>query len=202
MKKKILLFIVMIAIPVFAMSEAEIKEAYQKSYQYEESENYVDAIKSIWPVYKEYPKTYTVNLRLGWLFYLNKNYANSLDAYERAAQISPNSIEAQLGQLLPLMAQDRNKDVEKIAFQILENDYYNYYGNLRLSYALRKQEKYDSAEKVALKMLTVYPTDVLFLTEYGLTKDGRGEVEKAITVFLDILILDPENVIAKEYLKE
>ena len=107
---------------------------------------------------------------------------------------------ALLERSLPLLAQERYAEVEKAAFDILNVDYYNYFGNLRLCYALRMQEKFDVAEKVSLKMLTVYPVDIAFLTEYALTKVGQGDMAAALRVFANIRILDPENPTAKQYL--
>ncbi len=203
MKKILLLAVLILYTGLYAFTNDGIQEAFSKSYTYEKIQNYTDAIKAIMPVYQEYPNTYTVNLRLGWLYYLNMNYANSLDHYKKAIKIAPASLEAKLGQLLPLLTQERYKDVEKIAFQILSKDYYSYNGNLKLAYALRKQQKYDTAEKIALKMLNIYPTDVSFLTEYALAKHGQGDVDAAVKVFYnDVLILDPENVTAKGYLRK
>ena len=186
----------------FSMDFNEIKDAYYRSYQYEKTGNYEDAIKSLMLVYKEYPNGYTVNLRLGWLYYLNRQYANSIFHYEKAMKISPYSIEAKLGYTLPLLAQKKFSDVEKICYQILYTDFYNYYGNLRLSYALRMEKKYSEAKKIAEKMLYIYPTDVNFLTELAILEYKEGNKEKAKKIFEDILILDPENITAKEFLKK
>lgn len=200
--KKIILLSLFICTALFALTDQEIRDAYYKSYNYEKMANYTDAVKAILTVYNEYPEGYTVNLRLGWLYYLNQNYANSLERYEKAIKISPYSIEAKLGHLLPLLAQERYGDVEKEAFQILNVDYYNYYGNMRLVFALRMQQKLDMAEKIALKMLAIYPIDISFLTEYGLIKFAQGEKDTAVKLFYDILILDPENVTAKQFLSK
>ncbi|MEZ4765018.1 MAG: hypothetical protein R3C26_18120 [Calditrichia bacterium] len=62
-------------------------------------------------------------------------------------------------------------------------DYYNYYGNLRLAYALRMQQKFDVAVKITQKMLAIYPIDVHFLTEFALGKIGLGETDEAMAVF-------------------
>ncbi len=201
MKKWILFILLITSATTFALNQKEIQEAYYKSYNYEKIENYTDAIKALLPIFNEYPNGYTVNLRLAWLYYLNQNYANSLEHYDNAIKISPNSLEAKLGRLLPLLAQTKYDQVESEAFQILNVDYFNYFGNLRLIYALRLQEKYDTAEKIALKMLAIYPIDIKFLTEYALVKSAQGEAETAVRVFNDILILDPENVTAKGFLK-
>ncbi|ACO03642.1 MAG TPA: tetratricopeptide repeat protein [Persephonella sp.] len=186
----------------YALDYEKIKDAYYRSYQYEKVGDFENAVKSIMIVYKEYPEGYTVNLRLGWLYYLNKNYANSIYHYEKALKVIPSSVEAKLGYTLPLLAQGKYTDVEKICYQILNTDFYNYYGNLRLSFVLRMQKKYDMAVKVINKMLSLYPTDINFLTELALVRFYQGDKKQAEYLFKDILILDPENVTAKEYLKK
>ncbi len=202
MFKKILLSILILSYFSFGIEYEDIKNAYYRSYQYEKSGNYEDAIKALIPVYKEYPNGYTINLRLGWLYYLDKKYANSIYHYEKAMKLLPSSVEAKLGYTLPLLSQNRYSDVEKVCYQILNIDFYNYYGNLRLSFVLRMQNKFTLAEKVINKMLALYPTDTNFLVELGLLKFATGKKEEAKKIFNDVLILDPENVIAREYLKK
>ena len=50
-------------------------------------------------------------------------------------------------------------------------------------------------------MLSLYPTDTLFLVELGKIYYFQGKKELAKKIFEDVLILDPNNIIAKEYLR-
>ncbi len=79
------------------LTQKQIQEAYYKSYNYEKLQDYENAIKVIMPVYKEYPNGYTLNLRLGWLYYLNKNYANAIFYYDNTIKIAPGAVEPKLG---------------------------------------------------------------------------------------------------------
>ncbi len=185
---------------IAALDYQQIKKAYEDSYRYEKLQNYEMAIKALMPVYKEYPKGYTVNLRLGWLYYLWGKYRNSIEHYQIAMEVAPYSVEARLGYMLPLLAQGRYAEVEKVAYQILKTDYYNYYANLRLAYALRMQKKYDLASEVARKMLVLYPTDVQFLVELALDYIGMGQKDKGYSILWDVLILQPDNETAKKVL--
>ena len=178
----------------------EIRGAYYKSYGYEKTQNYEEAIKAMAPVAGAYPQGYTVNLRLGWLYYLSGNHANAKLYYQNAMKTAPASIEAKLGYTLPLLAQERFTDAEAIANEIIRVDPSNYYANLRLAFALRLQKKFAAAEEVLNRMLPLYPTDVKFLTELGLVKVGQDQREAAQRIFADVVILDPENVVAKERL--
>ena len=186
----------------YSMDYEEIKSSYSRSYFYEKSGDYEDAIKALMPVYKSFPNGYTVNLRLGWLYYLVKKYANSEFHYKKALQAVPSSVEAMLGLTLPYIAQGKWSDTEALCYRILRIDYYNYYGNLRLSYVLRMEGKHSIAEAVDRKMLSFYPADVNFLLELALSLYHQGKIAYAKSLFQDVLILEPENPLAKEYLKK
>jgi tetratricopeptide (TPR) repeat protein len=183
-----------------AQQQPDIAGSYSRSYEFERQERYQDAIRALAPVYQAYPNAYTINLRMGWLFYLNGNYSNALSHYDVAIAAAPAALEPRLGRLLPLLAQARWADAETLAYQVVSMDHYNYYGNLRLIIALRMQKKLDAAYQVALKMVRAYPTDVLHLVELALVEDARGEAAEARRLFGEILILDPQNQTARQYL--
>jgi len=187
---------------VFSLSYERVKEDYHKSFVYEKLGDYKNAIRVLMEVYKAYPNGYTVNLRLGWLYYLMGKYENSIYHYKKALKTIPSSLEAKLGLTLPLMAQKKWDEAEQVLYKILATDYYNYYGNLRLCTVLEAQKKYSQQKMVALKMLSVYPTSVPFLVCLAKSYYHLGEKEKAKNLFKDILILDPENLTAKEFLKK
>ncbi len=203
--KRVVYFLILLVFSLtsfaYSMSYKEIKEAYEKSYLYEKSRDYKDAVRALIPVYKNYPNGYTVNLRLGWLYYLMRKYANSKSHYEKALKVIPSSVEAMLGLSLSLMAENKWKDVESLMYRLLKIDYYNYYGNLRLCIALRHLKKFSNSEAVARKMLAIYPTDVNFLNELAISLYYQNKKSYAKSLFEDVLILDPENLVAKKYLK-
>ena len=199
MKKLLLLALWLTAFAAHAaLSDAAIRDAYHQSYRYEKAQNYPDAIRTLAPVIDAYPKGYTVNLRLGWLHYLQGAHASARAHYEAAIKVAPDSIEARLGLLLPLLAQERYTGAEAVARQIVRVDPANYYGNLRLAFSLRMQEKPAAAEEILARQLAFYPTDISLLNEWGLVKLAQGQ--PAERIFNDVLTLDPENVVAKAQL--
>lgn len=202
MKKLTMILLFVFVSSLFAITPEEIQEAYHKSFNYEQIEDYENAIRTLSPVLDEFPNGYTVNLRLGWLYYLLGKYANSIEHYQKAVQSVSTSLEAKNGLLLPLLAQNKYNEVTSTAYQVVSVDHYNYYGNMRLAFALRMQKKYDQAEQILNKMLAVYPTDITFLTELALIKYNQGDTEKAGGLMWDVLTLDPENETAKEYFEE
>ncbi|MFN3077532.1 MAG: tetratricopeptide repeat protein, partial [Alphaproteobacteria bacterium] len=190
----------MLASPVSAMTETEVRDAYLRSYGYERTLSYEDAIRALIPVADASPSEYKVNLRLGWLHYLRASHVPALAHYRKALDAIPTSIEARLGLLNPLIALERLEEATAVARQILTLDRYNYYGNLRLATLLRRQGQHDMAERVCRDLLALYPEDVSFLTELATLKAEQGQTEEATATFREIRILDPENVAAQRYL--
>ena len=194
MKKIILL--ISVCLSLFAL---DIKKAYYDSYNYEKMGDYKDAIKVLIPIFKKYPNGYTLNLRLGWLFYLSKKYQNAIDHYKKASLVAPYSIEAKLGIMRVYLAAGDYDNALKVGDVILKTDYYNFYGNYYEITALMAKKEMNTALKLTEKMLSLYPTSVLYLVKLGEIYYTKDKI-KAKKIFEDVLILDPNNVIAKEYL--
>ncbi len=182
-----------------ASSSTAMREAFANSYRYERSQNYADAINALM-VLKE--KGYLYELRMGWLYYLTGNFANSRQHYQAAITAAPAAIEPRLGMMLPLMAQLRYDEVEAVAKPVLMSDPNNFTANLRLCMVLRYQQKNAQALEIASRMLRLYPTDLNFLAEQGLLQAAEGETEAAKKTFGVVLTLDPENVSAKTFLAD
>lgn len=180
----------------------QIKASYHKSYGYEKTQNYVDAIKALKLVYAHYPETYTVNLRLGYLYLLNKKYANSTEHYKKALKALPNAISPLLGEMSVAIAQQNYTQAENIGYKIIKDDLYNYYGNLKLAYVLRMQKKYETAQQLVFKMLTKYPEDTLYMIESANLYIMQKSYAYALEVYRNIVVLDPENVEANYYLSK
>jgi tetratricopeptide (TPR) repeat protein len=204
MKTKITLVVLLIISFSLAFAEGlsydEIKEAYSKSFEYETKEKYEKAIKVLQDVFEEFSKTYTVNYRLGWLYYLNGNFANSLEHLENAIAANEYSVEAMNTVNLVYVAQEEWEKVEEQSTKIIKIDYYNYYANYYYSLALKMQAKYGLAAKVNKKMLEIFPSSVVFLQELAENIFLNNETLDSKSIFESVLILDPDNTVAPYYL--
>jgi len=200
MKRYILIILILAVVQNLYSENLNIKKCYSESYKFEKNQNYKDSIRVLLPIYKKYPKGYTIILRLAWLSYLNKKYSDAIKYYKKANKISIYSLEPKLGLTLVYLHIEKYIKVEEICGIILKTDYYNYYANLRLIYSLNYQKKYKDSYKIIIKMLTIYPTNVKLLVELGKNYYAQKQFEKAFKTFYDVLILDPVNVTAKSYL--
>ena len=87
-----------------------------------------------------------------------------------------------------------------MGYQIINTDFYNYYGNLRLAYALRIRNNLKLADKIVLNMLAIYPIDTLFLSASGILQYLKKYMGITLKALQYILIYDPEKIIANEYI--
>jgi tetratricopeptide (TPR) repeat protein len=198
---KSLVALLICSIFLFGQSEFEdVKTQYFKSYDYEQMSRYSEAIKVLSPLYKKYPKGYTLNLRFGWLFYLDKKYSDAIKYYTQASLINSYALDPKLGLIRIYLDTGDFTKAEIVAYELLKIDYYNYYANLYVTKALIAQEKYSVATKVITKMLALYPTDISYLEQLAIVyKYTSSPYLKKL--YEDILILDPNNVLVRSEMK-
>jgi len=202
MKKLGLLLIISLFFGLYAqMTQKELEEAYSNSFKFETTQKYDKAISALSRVIKDYPTGYTVNYRLGWLYYLSGNYANAIKNLETALIAAAYSLEVMNTINLVHVAQADWDKVEVQSSKVMKIDFYNYYANYWYSVALMRQNKYDQAIKTADKMLAVFPTNVVFLNILAESKFLKGDKEEALKIFAGVIILDKDNETAKYYLK-
>jgi len=199
--KKILIFIVLIVLNAGASEEfKDIKEQYFKSYDYELLGKYKEAIKVLSPLYKKYPNGYTLNLRFGWLFYLNKKYADSIIYYKKASLINSYALDSRLGLIRVYLDTHSYNEAQTVATELLKIDYYNYYANIYMIQSLNAQKKYNISLKIINKMLALYPTDISYLELLAVVYKATDS-KYLQKLYEDILILDPNNIYVRSNLK-
>ena len=206
MKKHLL--IIMVLLPIF-ISVAQNNNSsdtklltFRTSIQEESIGKYAQAILTIMKIYDKYSEEYTINLRLGWLHYLNKDYDSSIKYYKNALAISYNkSIEAMLGVTLPLAAKDDWDKVKDYYNMILDSDENNYTANLRLGQIDLNTENYLSAKSYLSKLIEMYPGDYETNLYLAWAYYYLGDNSTAYDLFIEVLTLIPGEKSALEGLK-
>ena len=176
--------------------------AFKNSIEKESIGQYSDAILELINIYDKYNDEYVINLRLGWLYYLNKDYDNSIKYYNKALQISNSeSIEAYLGLTLPYSSKENWDNVQKIYEDILNRDEYNYTANLRLGQIYLNTQNYLNAKVYLSKVHELYPGDYESNLSLGWTLYYLGDKSAARKLFINALSLNPGDQSALEGLK-
>ena len=82
-----------------AQDYSKLTAAFSDSYAKEKSGKYGDAASALKAYYDA--DSYEINLRLGWLTYLQGQFEESLGYYNKAIELMPYAIEPRLGVVLP-----------------------------------------------------------------------------------------------------
>ncbi len=158
-----LLLIVGAVLYLFAQSPSPALDVsrFNSSLTYEQNNDYASALKEMNALHDAAPDNYLVNLRLGWLEYLNSDYGKSVTHYRRAFDLSheQKSVEALLGLRLPLAAQGDWAAVESTYRNILQLDPGSYEANLRLGQIYLNRGDYSRAKTYLDHVAHRYPAD-------------------------------------------
>jgi tetratricopeptide (TPR) repeat protein len=185
---------------LMAQSQAVQQSAFTKSYESEQAGKYITAINDLKPVYK--PDAYFVNIRMGWLYYLAKQYTESIKFYNMAISLQPYAIEARFGCIKPLSAIESWENVKGQYLQILKIDPQNTLANYWLGVIYYNRKSYIAAEKLFEKVVNLYPLDYDSNIMLAWTKLNMGKSADARVLFYHALIIRPNDNSALSGLKE
>src|SRR3954468_11766563 len=115
--KKLLCIALLLA--SFSKAQTNSETAFSKSYAFEYETQYTKAIAALLELNTS---NYQVNLRLGWLYYMNKDYATSESFYKKAITLEAASVEARFGIVLPMSALGNWNNVLSTYLDILKLD--------------------------------------------------------------------------------
>lgn len=195
----ITLMLVMAMFNTFGQNQTSRQSSFYKSYEYEKSSNYLSAIKELSTIYK--PEDYFVNIRMGWLYYLQKQYAESIKFYEKAITLKPYAIEAKFGLIKPLSATENWEKVKNQYLQILKIDPQNTVASYWLGVIYYNRKDYQNAVKLFEKVVNLYPLDYDSVIMLAWTKLYLGKTAEAKLMFNHALVLRANDSSALNGLK-
>lgn len=202
-KKLILLtFVIVVVSQISAMSETDagkdddLQKAFKESYEFEKNQQYSNAINVLKNVYAD--NVYEINLRLGWLYYLNKQYDESVYYYQKAIDLIPNCIEAKFGIAYPYSAQEKWDKVAEQHASILTIDPQNTLANYRLGIYYYYKADYTNSYKLFEKVVNLYPFDYSSVLMFAWTSFQLGKSREAELLFNKVLLMSPDDKSALE----
>jgi tetratricopeptide (TPR) repeat protein len=172
---------------------------WSDSYKLETEQRYMEAEQVLLPESQgEDPEM--VQLRLGWLRYLQGRYNEAIQTYRQAIQMNPESIDARLGVALPLLAQLRFREAEAQARTVLNIAPWNYTAHERLMAAEAGQLQWQALLNHTSILHQRYPSDTGTLAYMALAHANLGQVGLAKSAYFRVLNRIPEHQIALNYL--
>jgi tetratricopeptide (TPR) repeat protein len=197
------LIIVLLALTVsqktFAQNHQDLIKAFSTSYDLEAKKEYGKAFETLQKVYSE--NSYEINLRMGWLAYLNNQQEVSLKYYKKAMELMPYAIEPCFGYAFPAAALNKWDDVLNIYDKILSIDPNNTIASYRKGLILYNRGDFSAAEKMFEKVVNLYPFDYDGLIMLAWTKFKMGKNQEAKVLFQKTLLNRPGDKSAAEGLE-
>ncbi len=197
--KKNLLIVLLSGLNILNAQTNKYSDAFYKSYEFEKTTNYTGAIKELTGIYTA--NDYFLNIRLGWLYYLSKNYVESLKYYQKAIVLKPYAIEAKFGCIKPLSALEKWDKVEYQYLDILKIDPQNTIANYWLGVIYYNRKDYISANRLFEKVVNLYPLDYDSVIMLAWTKLNLGRTNEAKVLFNHALTLRQNDKSAFDGLK-
>ncbi|MDB5118912.1 MAG: hypothetical protein JWN56_130 [Sphingobacteriales bacterium] len=180
----------------YAQSDAALQKAFRNSYANENKKDYQAAIADVAPYYSE--KSYEVNIRLGWLNYVNKNYNASQTYYSRAVNLKPNSIEAKFGYVKPLSFLQSWDKVLAQYNDIIKIDPQNTQANYWAGVIYYNRKNFAGAIKLFKAVVDLYPFDYDGNHMLGWANLMAGKKAEAKMYFNKALIIKPDDSSSNE----
>ncbi len=197
MKHLIVSFLLVMAAPVMqAQTQAQLQEAFLKSYTAENSKKYGEAITSLEAVVS--PSSYEINLRLGWLYYLDGKLERSVGYYKTAVNLMPAATEALWGIVTVYEAKKDWVNVEKTYQAILKLDPKNSSAHYRMGVIYYYRKDYTTAKKYFDTALNLYPFQYETMLMSGWTNYFLGKTSEAKVLFYKVLLNHPSDASALE----
>jgi tetratricopeptide (TPR) repeat protein len=197
MNKLVFTFAVVLLSTISSFAQQDkLTQAFAKSYQLEKNADYKGAITTLKEQYGD--GSYDLNLRLGWLTYMNAQYNESMTYYGKAIAQMPYSIEAKLGYVNPASALGMWDRVTDQYMKILAIDPQNTSVNYRMGMIHYNKKDYKNAYRFFEKVANLYPFDYDNTLMYAWTNFQLGKLREAKLLFQKVLLISPDDKSALE----
>lgn len=173
-------------------------DPWQESYRLESLFQYDAALNALNAASSD---SELVLLRRGWLNYLKGAHSKSIDYYQKAINRNGKSLDARLGIVLPLLAQQRWREAASNASKVLEVAPWNYHAHVRLMATEEALKQWSTLQKHALSVSERYPTDVDTLVFLARAYRQLGNNKAAMEAYKRVLELVPSNFEASQFLR-
>ena len=172
--------------------------AFASSYAAEAKADYADAIA---PIKSIYAGTYEQNLRLGWLYFLAKNYTASAAHYQKAVAQRPYAIEPKFGLVKPLNALGQTEKMLGLYADILKIDAQNTQANYWAGVIHLNRKDYNKAARYFERVVNLYPFDYDSTLSLAWAYLNLGKKAEARALYTEALLIRPGDAAATAGLK-
>ncbi|MGI4873927.1 MAG: tetratricopeptide repeat protein [Janthinobacterium lividum] len=181
-----------------AQDQSGLSASFGASYTAEAKADYTDAITAL---KNGYANLYEQNLRLGWLYFLAKNYTTSVVYYQKAIDQRPYAIEPKFGLVKPLNALGQVEKMLSLYTAILQVDPQNTQANYWTGVIYLNRKVFDKAARYFERVVNLYPFDYDTNLSLAWTYLNLGKKTEARALYNRVLLIRPGDANALAGLK-
>jgi tetratricopeptide (TPR) repeat protein len=181
---------------LMAQDYNKLTAVFSDSYAKEKSGKYGEAASALKSYYDA--NSYEINLRLGWLTYLQGQFTESMSYYNKAIDLMPYAIEPRLGLVLPASSLGNWDMVINQYNKILSIDPNNTVTLYRLGLIFYDKKDFKQAYQHFEKVVNLYPFDYQSVLMLAWTNFKLGKIREAKILFNKALLYSPDDISAKE----
>ena len=190
-----------IVILLFAAGASAQKISWADSYRLEAAAKFAEAQAAIEPLATKEPVNEFALMRSAWLLYLQGNYPESEKRYLKAAEFNPRSLDANLGVMLPQMAQYRWLDAMKAGGKVIRESAWQYTAHVRLMVCEEGMSRWADLAKHAAEVSARYPSDATVLVYWARAEAALHNTQKAKALYNQVLERFPIHAEASTFIK-
>ena len=184
--------------PAGARAQEGLTGAFAASYAAEAKANYDDAIGAL---RNGYANLYEQNLRLGWLYFLAKNYTSSAAYYQKAIDQRPYAIEPKFGLIKPLNALGQIEKMLGLYLALLQVDPQNTQAKYWVGVIYLNRKQFDKAARFFERVVNLYPFDYDTNLSLAFVYLSQGKKIEARVLYNKVLLIRPGDAQALAGLK-
>lgn len=192
--------LIAILVTLSSTAAANTPSVWQQSYSYEAAGDYKNAAKVISELAIRKKNEYAL-IRYAWLKYMQGKFGESISAYKKAIKANGKSVDARVGIVLPLLAQERWKEVQHYSQQALVIAPDNYQASLYLMSVWEKKRDWEALKKLAKRISKRYPSTADGLVYLARAEWHLGNKESSKKAYQQVLYRYPTNWEANSALK-
>jgi len=170
-----------------------VQQLWSSSFEAERDKDYDRAINDVDEIVKitgDEANTYA-NLRLGWLYYLKRDYTQARTAYRAAAKSSPGAVSPLLGLINCDVADKKPDGAIASAKTLLDLDPLNFTANKTLGDLYYQKKDFESAAIYYYKLSATYPENLEMANSLAWCYLKMGNRNLAKSVFGNVLAILP-----------
>lgn len=164
---------------------------WSDSLRLEQNSDYAGALDKMAYFAKVSSDIYLIQIRCGWLNYMNKSYDKAVTDYLAAAKIEPTSLTPYLGLMYTYRAAGQTPQALQACRQVLQIDPLNYTATKMLAAISYENGNFTDAAQDYLSLLRTHPEDESLLSGAGWSLLKLNRKAEAKLCFQRLLILSP-----------